>query len=138
MTEPTLLSAAHFHIVISKKWWCVHVPVTFVAADLVTEVRAVVLFVALEAAVDTRAVDTLELVVATSRTNWGKEDKRERKVVIVALNTRKERFLFTPDMHLPNLIVSTAINSSTKKTSHQERLIFSLVISDTIHGSWNY
>lgn len=42
--------------------------VTFVAADLITAVPAVVVSVTLVAAVDTGAVITLELVWTTSRT----------------------------------------------------------------------
>lgn len=42
--------------------------VTYVAVNLITEVRAVVLSVTLVAAMDTGAVSTLELVWTTNRT----------------------------------------------------------------------
>lgn len=47
---------------------CVKLPVTYVAAELVAEVGAVVNPVTLESAGNTGAVETLELIVSASRT----------------------------------------------------------------------
>lgn len=52
----------------SVKHVCMSMRVTFVAVNLITEVRAVVLSVALAATMDTGAVITLELIWTTSRT----------------------------------------------------------------------
>lgn len=58
---PIKLSVQVKHVWISMR-------VTYVAVNLITEVRAVVLSVTLVAAMDTGAVSTLELVWTTNRT----------------------------------------------------------------------
>lgn len=55
---------------------CVKLPVTFVAAELVTEVGAVVSPVTLESAGNTGAVETLELIMSASRTTWNSKEKQ--------------------------------------------------------------
>lgn len=57
---------------------CVQIIVTYVAAELIAEVRAVVFPVTLEGAGDTGAIETLELIPRTAGTTWNRKSSTSK------------------------------------------------------------